>query len=199
MGAEVAAHRGGRRLVEQREPGVDLAALHERAALAGERQHLPVAAPDLRRPLVGLVEQFHGTGEIATEQRSDRLEQRELGVLRRLRSVLEEPLGVREPAACDREGPARLVVPREHESEAGGAQPVVLGAVQGVRLLPVGDRLLELSAPPGRLSEQLVILAGERARVGLGVRGERGTPGLAAGGVACVLERVERLRHSASL
>ena len=73
----------------------------------------PSRLADLRRPLVGLVEQFHGTGEIATEQRSDRLEQRELGVLRRLRGVLEEPLGVREPAACDREGPAASL---SHES-----------------------------------------------------------------------------------
>ena len=57
MGAEVAAHRRGGRLVEKREPLVDLARLDVRPTLAGEREHLDVAIADARRELVRLVEE----------------------------------------------------------------------------------------------------------------------------------------------
>ena len=112
MCAQVAAHRRRRRLVEQREPLVDLAALDERAALAGEREHLHVAVTDPLGELEGLVEERHRAVEVALgEHRRERVGEQEPTVLRRLGLVFEQALGVCEPASGDGEGATALVVP----------------------------------------------------------------------------------------
>jgi hypothetical protein len=74
---ELAAHRGGGRFVEQLQTRVDLAALHERASLPDEGEHLRVAVSEAPAELEGTVEVGDRGREVALgEERADRADER---------------------------------------------------------------------------------------------------------------------------
>ncbi len=196
MGAQIAAHRGGARLVEQREALVDLAVFDEAPPLPGEREHLHVATAHPLAELVGLVEQLGGMHEVAFgEQRGERMHQLQPPVLGSLGEIGEQAFRVREPASCDGERAASLVIPTQGKRHSGGAERVAVGGVRRVRALAMRDRLFDLPAPPGRLAEAFVVGGSQDARVDVGVCGVRRAPRLFRGGRACVVERVDQLRH----
>jgi hypothetical protein len=56
IGLELAADRRSRALVEKLETLLDLAALHERATLAGDRKHLRITVAEALGQLVGMLE-----------------------------------------------------------------------------------------------------------------------------------------------
>ena len=58
-------------------------------------------------------------------------------VLRSLRQLVEQALGGREPASCDGEGAAALVVPAEREREPSCAERIVVGGVRGIGALAI--------------------------------------------------------------
>ena len=154
MRPEIAAHRRRARLVEEGEPLVDLAGLDQAAPLAGEREHLDVAASDPLPQLVGLVEELGGTHEVALgEHRGQRVHELEPAVLGSFREIREQTLGAREPASCDGERAAAFVVPAQRQSDSSCPEKVAVAPVGGVRTLPVGDGFLDLSAPPRGLAD----------------------------------------------
>ena len=199
VGADVAAERRGARLVEEREALVDLARADERAPLPRQREHLAVAVADALCELVRLVEHRGGGLELALHHRAECLRQEQACVLGRFVDVVEESLGVGEPAVRDRERPFALVVPRESQRQACGAPRVSVRRVGRERLLAVTDRLVDLPAPPRRLAEVLEVGRRQRAGVGADVRRVRRTPGLPRGGRAGIVEGVEDLGHDVTL
>ncbi len=199
VGADVAAERRGARLVEERETLVDLARTDEHAPLPRQREHLGVTVADALRELVRLVEHRDGGLELALHHRAERLHQEQMCMLGRFVDVVEESLGVGEPAVRDRERPFALVVPREGQRQACGAPRVSVRRVGGERLLAVTDRLVDLPAPPRRLAEVLEVGRRQSAGVGADVRRVRRTPGLPRCGRAGIVEGVEDLGHDVTL
>ena len=118
MRAEIAAHRRRARLVEEGEALVDLAGLDQAAPLAGEREHLDVAASDPLPQCVGLVEELGGTHEVALGNIAASACMSEPAVLGSFRDIREQTLGAREPASCDGERAAAFVVPAQRQSDS---------------------------------------------------------------------------------
>ena len=193
MRSEVATHCGGRRLVEKGQPLVDLACLDVRPPFAGEREHLDVAIADTRGQLVHAVEELQRLVQLPAEECRQGLNECEPGVLGCFGQPFEEPLGIREPAAGDRERAATVVIPAHGQRHARSTECVAVGDVGRVCALAVGDRLVELPAPPRRLAVALEVPGGQSLCVDLGVRRVGGAPRLARGGGACIVERVDHL------
>jgi hypothetical protein len=194
--AEIAAHRGCRRLVEERKPFVDLPFLDECSSLPREGEHLHVTVTNPFRELVRLLEQRDGPVVVALgEHRSERVDEAQPSVLGRLRKVLEQAFRIREPASGDGKRAARLVVPRERQCHAGGTELVAGSRIAGVGALAVRDRLVELPAPPRGFAVVLEV-GGRQLRVGDARVGAVGhAPGLTARRGACFTQRVDDLRH----
>ena len=198
--AKIAAHRRRGRLVEEREPCVDLPGLDARAALPGEREHLHVPVADAsaaRRPRrrSSAARSRSPSANIAVRA----CDQEQPAVLGGLGQAREQALGVREPAARDGERASALVVPRERERHARRAELVARGRVRRVRTLAQRDRLVELAAPPGGLAVALEVRRRQLGVADTGVGAVRLAPGLARGSGAGLVERVDDLRHRPSL
>ncbi len=160
------------RLVEDGEPLLDLAVLHQRSALAHEGQNLGVAVARAPRDVVGTLELRKGLSDVSLPQeRRNAPGKGEISMLSRFGQALEQALRIREPAARDGEGGAVDVIPGERQRETGCAEPVAGCREAGVRALAQGDRLLEPPRPPGRVREALQVLRRKvalvRARVGV--------------------------------
>ena len=195
MRTEIAATRGGRCLVEEREALVDPSRLDEGASLSGEREHLPVPVADAFGDRIGLVEELRRRVEIPAEHRGQRLRQDEPAALGRVGLAFEQALGVREPAARDRELSPSLVVPRQCQRHPCRSDLVPGSRVRGVRALAQRDRRVELPLPPARLGVELEVACGELARVDVGVGGMRLPPREPGRSFARGIEVVDHLRH----
>ena len=120
-------------------------------------------------------------------------------MLGRLRQVLEEALGVCQPTPGHGERATRLVVPRERQRHARGAELVARGRVPRVRALAERDRLVELAAPPGGLAVSLEVGRRQLSVRDAGVGAVRRPPGLAVGSGTSLSQCVDDLRHGHSL
>ena len=194
--ADSAADGGGGRLVEQREPLFDLAALDEGPSLAPERQCLRVPIPEPLCELEGAIEVRERRLEVSlSEHRVDGAGEREACVDGGLGLSFQQALGGCEPALRDRERSTAGVVPRQDEGKARRVEVVPARGECAVGAFPERDRLDQLAPPPRTLGVELEILGGQLflvdARVGL----VRFTPGLARGRFACCVRSVHYLRH----
>ena len=198
MRAQVAAHRRRRRLVEQREPVVDPTALDEGAALPREREHLHVAVADARSRSSNASSNMRHRPRSRSPSANiaaSAWDEQQTAVLGGLGQIREQALGIRLPAACDRERAASLVVPCERQRHPRRAESVADGRVRGVRALTAGDRLVELPAPPRGLAVALEVGGSQSMRVSLREGGVRCAPRLPRNGGACLVERVGHLGH----
>jgi hypothetical protein len=189
---QLAAHGRRRRLVEEPETRVDLAALHERPALPHQREHLRVAVAEAAGDLECAVEVGDCRREVTSgEQGVDRLREGDAAVLGGFLQPFEVALCRREPAVRDGERPAPCLVPGERQRDAGGRERLSLPGEGGVRALAQRDRLGELAAPPRSLAVPLQVLGGQACGVELLVGVERLAPGLAGRGLAGGGERID--------
>ena len=169
---ELAAHGRRGRLVEQREPLLDVAGLDERSSFAHERQRVRVAIAEAVTELESAVELRDRPGQVTFDKECfDSAHQHQDTVLGGLRLSLEQALGVGEPPVGDGEEPSTHVVVRKLEGEPGRAQPILARREPPVRTLAEADRLVRTTAPPRRLREELEVgrrqIALRRARVRL--------------------------------
>src|SRR6187200_494229 len=160
--AELAGHGRRAGLVEDREPLLDVAPLHERPALADERQDLRVTVACPSGDLMGPLELREGVVDVALrEQGGDSAGEGQKAVLPRFRLAFQKALRVREPSSRDGEGAPVQVVPRERQRETGRTEPVARGREARVRPLAQADRLVDFPGPPSRVRELLLVVGGE--------------------------------------
>ena len=195
VGAQLAAHRCRGRLVEQREPFVDLAALDQRAALTAQREHLDVAGAEPAAELERAVEILERRLDLPREELVDRPRQHQERVLGRIGHVGEQPLGRREPAVGDREGAAAAVVPGQRDREPRRAELVAARRERRIRTLAEANGLVQPPCPPRGVGELLEVGGLEPAALQACIRVVGRAPRVAGGGVAGGFERVEDLCH----
>jgi hypothetical protein len=174
---ELAADCRGRALVEELEPLLDLTALHERAPLAGEREHLRVPVAEAPCELVRVFEVFDRRGVISLgEHRMARSCQCDASMFCGFLPVLEQALGGGEPALRDGERSSVRLVPRQYERDARGVEIFPLARVGNVGPLAQTDRLTELAAPPGGLAVPFEVLGAQACLIEILVCLERLAP-----------------------
>ena len=193
---ELAAHGRRGRLVEQREPLLDVAGLDERSSFAHQRQRVRVAIAEAVTELESAVELRDCPGQVTfDEERSDSAHQHQDTVLGGLRLSLEQALGVGEPPVGDGEEPSTHVVVRKLEGEPGRAQPIPARREPAVRTLAEADRLVRTTAPPRRLREELEVGRRQIARVVLVYASYASRQASALRGAAGGLDYVHELGH----
>ena len=195
-GPQLAAHGGRRRLVEESEPGLELAPLDQCAPLADDGEHLGVPVAKLPAQLEGTVEEPDRLGKVAGREHGvERPGQRQSRVHGALGLGFEQPFRGPEPAARDGEGASACVILGQGERDPRRSELVFCRRVPGVGALPQVDRLVEPAPPPGGLGEAFEIVRGQPLRLDIGVRVVRLSPGEALDRLLGGLQRVGDLRH----
>ena len=192
---KLSGHGRGARLVEDREPLLDVSRLHVRTTLADEREHLRVAIARALGDLARVPELRERIRDVPLgEEQRDASREGQVSVLGGLRKPVELSLRVREPAAGDGERPAIQVIPGQGEREPRCTGLVARGAEPRIRALAQGDRLVEPPRPPGCVRVALEIVGSEIGAAGVRVRLVRLPPGMAPGCVPRDLDGGHRLK-----
>ena len=132
------------------------------------------------------------------QKKGPQAEEQQPAVLGGLGQAPEQAPGVGEPAVGNRERTAAFIVPSERYRHPGRTELVTRPCKRRMCALSQGDRLVELPAPPCRLAEAFQVGGGQALRIETGVGVVRCAPCLPCGGGACVVERVDHLRHGRS-
>ena len=188
---ELAARRGGGRLVEDGQAALRVARPDPDRALEHERGRLEATVAEPLAELARLPERLPGALELAQVDGRGPAHESEMPVLDAFGLVGEQPLAPRDPAGRHRERPAQAVVHRERHRDHRRAPGLACLHERGVRALAEPDRLLEAPGPPGGVAEAREVVGRERtALVRASEQVVRVAPGMPPSGVPAGFERV---------
>ena len=152
---ELAAESGGRALVQQARPRLDLPETHQGEPLQRSRCHLDVEAPTRTGLLARLAAEPQHRLRIGVDMERG-LDQRKPRVLGRWREVLDQSPRTLQPAVGYRMCTAhRAVVPREEPGDPRRLHHLAAAAAKRIRPLASGDCRVHVVLPPASDGEAL--------------------------------------------